>query len=169
MYRLSAEGIPAGLPSGDIIWEVIPPPPFNQVHRYDGYNSTVSFNHTGTHTLRMRWRNACGWSPDAVMNLPVSGPGWFSAVYPNPATDRLTIEINRDPANGSQSTESGDRADEITYDIRLYNLSGDLLRSMQTKGEQVELNVSTLPAGIYFLHIHDGISDTPEVHRIVVN
>ena len=76
-------------------------------------------------------------------------------VYPNPTSDILTMEI------GVESTKA-------TYDIRLYDGQGNLLRQQKTKGGTVQFNVSALPNGIYYLHVYDGVSDTPEMRQIVV-
>jgi hypothetical protein len=32
----------------------------------------------------------------------------------------------------------------------------------------LQIDVSNLPDGVYFLHVYDGVSSTPEVHRIIV-
>lgn len=59
-------------------------------------------------------------------------------------------------------------AQQKQYDIRLFNLQGSLVRAVQSKGEQVSLDVSGLPGGNYFLHIYDGKSDKPLVQQIVI-
>ena len=58
--------------------------------------------------------------------------------------------------------------EEPVYDLRLYDGQGNLLRQQKTKGSTVQFNVSALPNGIYYLHIYDGVSDTPEMRQIVV-
>ncbi|MEZ4684607.1 MAG: T9SS type A sorting domain-containing protein [Bacteroidia bacterium] len=61
-------------------------------------------------------------------------------LYPNPASDRLTL--------------SGDFAAKAT--IRLFSLSGKLVLSpkvVQPGSPEVELNVSSLSAGMYFLQV----------------
>jgi hypothetical protein len=55
-----------------------------------------------------------------------------------------------------------------TYDIRLYDGMGNLLRNSQTKGGTIQFNVSALPDGIYYLHIYDGVNVKPEMQQIVV-
>jgi hypothetical protein len=73
-------------------------------------------------------------------------------VYPNPAGDYLNISINGKSAS----------------DIRLYDAYGTLLRQAKTGSGTVQLNVSNLPNGLYYLHIYDGINKTPEVRQIMV-
>jgi hypothetical protein len=55
------------------------------------------------------------------------------------------------------------------FDIRMYNLSGVLVEQVQSNGSTVQIDVSTLPKGYYVIHIYDGITSTPEVHKIQVN
>ena len=79
-------------------------------------------------------------------------------VYPNPTAGILNIEV--------ASSQNGKTA--LDYDIRLYDGQGNLLRQKKTKVNTVQFNVSNLPNGIYYLHIHDGVSDTPEIRQIMV-
>ena len=64
------------------------------------------------------------------------------------------------------SAGSQKKTDDI--DVRLYDGQGNLLRQQKTKGGTVQMNVSGLPDGFYYLHIYDGVSDTPEMQQIVV-
>jgi hypothetical protein len=47
--------------------------------------------------------------------------------------------------------------------------SGTLHRQATSTGEDVMFDVSGLKNGFYILHVHDGIADKPEVHKIIVN
>ncbi|MDR0505677.1 MAG: T9SS type A sorting domain-containing protein [Dysgonamonadaceae bacterium] len=53
-------------------------------------------------------------------------------------------------------------------EAKLYNQSGSQVRSMTFTGDKTQLNVSDLPAGIYYLHIYDGVNDKPEIRQIIV-
>jgi hypothetical protein len=55
-----------------------------------------------------------------------------------------------------------------TYDIRLYNSYGTLLRQGKIENGSLQLNVSDLSNGTYYLLNYDGISDTPEKYQIIV-
>ena len=55
-----------------------------------------------------------------------------------------------------------------TYDVRLYDGHGNMVRQTTTQGGTVQFNVANLPIGIYYLHIHDGVSREPEIQQIVV-
>ena len=84
-------------------------------------------------------------------------------IYPNPVSNTLSIEVIR---------QSSDRNivnnDDPTYDIRLYDGQGNMLRQASVKDSKVEFNVSKLPNGIYYLHVYDGVSATPEIQQIMV-
>jgi hypothetical protein len=43
-----------------------------------------------------------------------------------------------------------------------------MVRQTTTASSAMQFNVSNLPVGIYYLHIYDGVSPTPEVQQIVV-
>jgi hypothetical protein len=57
---------------------------------------------------------------------------------------------------------------ELTFDVRLYDHQGNLLRQATIKRGRVEWSVAALPAGIYYLHVYDGASEKPEVRQVVV-
>jgi hypothetical protein len=88
-------------------------------------------------------------------------------VYPNPTSDILNIEFDRE---ANPHAQIGDRSNmqDANYDIRFYNESGNLLRQAQTQGEKVEFNLSNLQSGIYYLHIYHGQDEKPEMRQIVV-
>ncbi|TVQ93936.1 MAG: T9SS C-terminal target domain-containing protein [Bacteroidetes bacterium] len=76
----------------------------------------------------------------AVFELEVSVPIIEALadlkVYPNPAQDLVTIESN-----------------EIITEVRLLNISGQLLKTLEVQDVQVNLKLNDLPAGIYILRI----------------
>ncbi|MDR1097543.1 MAG: T9SS type A sorting domain-containing protein [Tannerella sp.] len=77
--------------------------------------------------------------------------------YPNPVRDILYVDLER-----IQHKTSG------SNDIRLYNSLGNMCRQTKATGGTVELSVSNLPAGIYFLMIYDGSAQKSEAHKIIV-
>lgn len=70
--------------------------------------------------------------------------------------------------NGQTSANGNAVKTGNTYDIRLYDGQGNLLRQTSAKDGTVQFNVSNLPDGIYYLHIYDGVSANPEIHQVVV-
>ena len=111
----------------------------------------------GTETARITVQvtNACS-STSTYQDMTIYWPS-PSHSYPNPVNDILTIE-----------TGTSVKVVSLTYDIRLYDGQGNLLRQAVNKGGTVQFNVSALPDGIYYLHIYDGINSTPEMQQIVV-
>ena len=125
-----------------------------------GYWANINISPSGYYTVQSRATNACGTGP--YTNLFVSVYDYSpSPPYPNPVSDVLNIETGTSASVKVQGTS-------ITYDVRLYNDQGNLLRQAKNKGGTVQFNVSALPDGIYFLHIYDGVSSTPEIQQIVV-
>ena len=86
--------------------------------------------------------------------------------YPNPASGMVNIEIDTERYENA-SNARGVKI-EPTYDIRLYDGMGNLVRNTTTKSDKMQLNVSGLPNGTYYLHVYDGISGKPEIKQIVV-
>jgi hypothetical protein len=117
--------------------------------------------------------NACG---EGLGYKGISATGYGSSYvssYPNPVSDILQIEIDRQAiarveALRQTTTDGKSLKIDPTYDIRLYDGQGNLLRRTATKGGKVEFNVAGLTAGIYYLHIYDGTGNKPEVRQIVV-
>ena len=101
------------------------------------------------------------------------GAGTYVTVRPNPASTMLIIEIDENAAALIRAMlPSNDKIAGVaspTYDVRLYNMSGELVRNEKTKNSSVNFDVSTLPNGFYFLHVYDGIIPAPEVQKVMVN
>ena len=62
----------------------------------------------------------------------------------------------------------GNGGHEPSFDVRLYDGQGHLIRQTATKGDDVRFNVSNLHNGIYYLHVYDGVSEKPEMQQIIV-
>jgi hypothetical protein len=109
---------------------------------------------------------------DAILKF-TQGRGETShyIVYPNPVSDILYVEINQEAIDWVKALEqTTDRKSlqDPTFDIRLYDHQGNMKRRASSKGGIVEFNVSNLPIGVYYLHIYDGVSETPEIRQIIV-
>jgi len=95
----------------------------------------------------------------------------FIAAYPNPVSDVLNIEFDQEEiAQAKALNNAKSVSQELTFDIRLYDGQGNLLRQQKTDGSsKVAFNVSNFPNGIYYLHIYDGVNEKPEINQIIVN
>ena len=122
--------------------------------------ASIWFPSTGTYMVSCRTTNACGIGNYVDLFVTVGRGGSSSAanIYPVPVSEALYIEL--DPPSSSKT--------QITFDVRLLDVQGNLLRQTFTKGGTVEFNVSNLPDGVYYLHIYDGVSEKPEMHQIMV-
>jgi hypothetical protein len=54
------------------------------------------------------------------------------------------------------------------FDVRLYNNAGSIVRQSTTQNN-IQLNVSNLPGGFYYLHVYDGANNSkPAIKRILI-
>jgi hypothetical protein len=120
-----------------------------------------------TTVLEVRAYNSCGWSEWTYVGHVSTGQRSLgSNVYPNPVSDILHVDIQTSAATQNRSVAPQQPA--ATYDIRLYNGQGVIVRQATSKAGNLEINVSNLPNGFYYLHIYDGLNDKPEVQQIIV-
>ena len=115
--------------------------------------------------------NNCGASPTSY-EIPIdivdgrsSGSESYLLVYPNPVDDVLNIEID---AEFAQALLPSEVRSSLTFDVRLIDGQGTLLRQQKTKGGTVQFNVANLPNGLYYLHVFDGVNQTPQMQQIVI-
>jgi hypothetical protein len=142
---------------------------------FTGYNLTdwneyayVSFSRYDpwSYVLNLTISNSCGSDfPFKYITYGGSKSGSNPNVYPNPVSDILTVEIKSEKNNIAGTKASGNSA---TFDIRLYDGQGTVLRQQKTGGGTVQFNVADLLNGIYYLHIYDGVNEKPNIHQIVV-
>jgi len=131
---------------------------------------------TGTEsaTITAQANNSCG-STSTYQSLTINWPSPSPSpspftIYPNPTIGALNIEIDQQSVVQKYTlnqTYTNSKIDP-TFDVRLYDGLGNLLRQILTKGGTVQFNVSNLLDGLYYLHIYDGISSKPEMQQIVV-
>jgi len=125
-------------------------------------------NNSGTGTVGVRV-GACGGSggSPALFYTSVNCVGRFAAeVFPNPASGRIDIAGGREVPG-----EGGNRAAVVpetgSYDARLYNATGNLVRSGRSTNGKLSFDVQQLPDGVYTLRLEDG-SGKPVTKRVVV-
>jgi hypothetical protein len=90
------------------------------------------------------------------------GSSYYSVSLPSLNTVEIAFDL--DVFNGQVNGVVYSKAP--SFDVRLYSLTGVLVKQIQSSGETVQLDVSTLPAGPYIVHIYDGVSPTPQVQKI---
>lgn len=65
------------------------------------------------------------------------------SVYPNPASERVTIELPVDAKAG------------VNFVMKVYNASGMLVKKSEVRSNREELNIRDLDAGVYFVFIQN--------------
>lgn len=129
----------------------------------------VAFYNAGSYQLVVRASNECGMGEYTTSGVNVYNANGRSYIaYPNPASQTLYVDfssIGEQPAQAFSSTA----VEQKHYDVRLFNLQGALVRTAQSAGERISLDVSGLPGGNYFLHIYDGKGEKPVVQQVIVS
>jgi len=151
-------------------WSISPYYPWSMWDWPASLSCEFTFFYLGHHRVDVSIQNRCGSNVNSgyYTSLWVGNRSPVAA-YPNPVSDILNIEIKQQANSQSQSiTDEKPFKSAFTYDIRLYDGQGNLLRHVTTKGGTVEFNVNNLPNGIYYLHVYDGVNSTPEVQQILV-
>ena len=123
--------------------------------------------------------NACSCIDEEV--FPPGAPGkTYTAVncgksaapsaiaYPNPASTLLTVEVLDDYDSLDLSSEASRSSAALSFEIRLYDNKGYLVRQINTKDRVTQINTSDLPNGNYFLHIYEDGNDKPDIHQIII-
>jgi hypothetical protein len=97
-------------------------------------------------------------------NMPVM-PEMPIKVFPNPTSGVLNIDL-KDLLNRLETNSTRDAG--ALFDIRLYDRMGNLQRQTFTLSDNAQFNVYSLPVGMYFLHVYDGVSIAPYIQQVVV-
>jgi hypothetical protein len=121
-------------------------------------------------------QNACGYSSFMLVATLTSGYSSMSA-YPNPVSDILTVDITVDQEALSatlataqlQGGFSSTLSQNPTFQIKLYNSAGTLVKQTISQAGPVTLDVSSLPSGTYFLQVYDGTQSEPLTQTIIVS
>ena len=130
----------------------------------------IAFYTAGNYQLVCRAYNAGGWGDYYVTNVNVYNRSSYSIAYPNPASNVLTVSFNPEKIAERQSLmkPSGSASKSSSLNIKLFDFSGTVVYQAASPSEDITIDVSRLRAGNYILHVFDGISDTPEVHKIII-
>lgn len=102
-------------------------------------------------TVAVRVNNECGLSPSVGITVfPGYSCGSYFSIFPNPAGNKLTINVLSNNTDASQLQLASEKTE---YRISLYNPFGKKVRDLKTKKESVEINTASLPDGIYNLKV----------------
>lgn len=103
------------------------------------------FQSTGTAYVQASIQNACGWSNWSAP-IPIQVNAGYFMIAPNPATNAITI--------AAKEKEKAKQIGDIS-EIKIYDNIGNLKKqSKYALGtNQVEINVTDLKPGIYYIEI----------------
>jgi|GEM_PF-850195 len=113
--------------------------------------------------VRVSITNQCGTSGySGITTYPGYNCGGYYSMYPNPASDELTITINQ-PETIFEDVDISEEeaiktisADQVTYTINIYNSLGTLVSSAVRTGTSFDIPLSKLRDGTYIVEISDG-------------
>ncbi|NBB20073.1 T9SS type A sorting domain-containing protein [Runella sp. CRIBMP] len=117
---------------------------------------------TGGALVAITASNTCGTSAATYYDIPAA-EGYRMMAYPNPTKNVLTLELKSKDVSSIDiySKESAERVKSIPVkDFVKGNASEE--------GPKVELNVSDLPRGIYYLHVNPGTDSKQKVQIIQI-
>jgi predicted Zn-dependent protease len=134
----------------------------------------IAFYTAGSYQLVCRATNSCGQGEYTVTGVTVYNASTYSLPYPNPASDVLTVGFNPElvtQAKASLQSQAGGKTIKRAFllTVKLYDSTGILQRQTTSTGEDITLDVANLENGLYILHVHDGLADEPETHKILIS
>jgi Zn-dependent metalloprotease len=112
--------------------------------------------------VRVSITNSCGTSGySGITVYPSYNCGGYFLIYPNPTSDELNIEINESAINAINDSllpNLDNNEIEKSFEIRIFNSMGFLLKSTNESGLNFSIPVSDLNEGSYIIEINDGKS-----------
>jgi hypothetical protein len=93
----------------------------------------------------------CGGNPRFCPCDDEEEPIWPKS-SPNPVSDILLVDVDVVSTTSSQSANTQARTKQ-TFNIKLYNNQGFILRQATATSGKIEFDVNNLPEGTYYLHI----------------
>ena len=130
--------------------------------------ANITFYNAGSYTVSV---TMSGSGSSAYCTLGVNVTRGASAspfkVYPNPADNILYIDVDQQAILANSPAGSLVNKNPVC-EFRLFSLMGVIVLQSTSSSNKVQLNVSNLPDGIYFLHLYDGISGMPEIKQVVI-
>ncbi|MDR2041869.1 MAG: trypsin-like serine protease [Tannerella sp.] len=126
--------------------------------------------------------NACGeyytGAPFFSFSISPGNYAYSLSAYPNPTSSVLNVDIEELETESTAFSTTGSSASgfgavgkvKSVYTISLYNASGTLaLQTTASDTNHIQLDVGSLPNGIYTLYVHDGTENPPVTQHIVIS
>ncbi len=157
-------GTPTGGDAGTIAWTV----PYGIVY-FAGTN-TLDFTFpslASSIAITARSSNTCGAGPNSSFYLTKKNWGcsksYSMVVYPNPASDEVTITMNDNlplidyTVSGNTAAITDSKANEpTTYTVSIYDDQSTLQSKVSRSGNSFSIPTVRLPNGTYILEVSDG-------------
>ena len=116
-------------------------------------------------SIQVSITNSCGTSGYSGMYVwpDMSCYGGYYYLYPNPATDEVTIAIYETESPAIEENDISGvivskaiPSDQVTYTIRIYNSMGTLVSTATRTGTSFNIPLSNLRDGTYIVELNDG-------------
>jgi subtilisin family serine protease len=159
-YYFQAEG--DDLPTGDLNYRwtiLVPENPPGVDPQFDEIDYGPAINYyarvPGQYTFKLKINGTCGWSNEYSRTITFTGEIIYNLLlYPNPASDMVTVSLNSQTENSGAKTSSGELMEKIgTYDIQIWNEFSGLVKTVESDMVSCQIPVSGLPEGLYFVHL----------------
>ncbi len=125
------------------------------IENADQLSSNVTFNAKGNYTLTLSVSDGViTTQANVTVFVGVVGIDEFLApsmlVYPNPAREKLTLELMNMPGS--------------TYTVSIFSITGSAIYNTKLSTDKIEIDLSHFEAGMYFIRVEsDGQNFTRRV------
>ena len=144
--------------------------PYYSINHVAGNNyADITFNEPGAYTVNVYVMYSPVQFDYCTYQVQVGRGGNVSpfTVYPNPVNDILYIDIDQQAIMANnQGRSSGGKMPVCEF--HLYSVMGVPVIRTSSSSNSVQLNVSNIPDGMYFLHLYDGFNHNPEIKTILI-
>lgn len=109
--------------------------------------------------VRVSIYNPCGTSEySGITVYPRSGCGGYFTIYPNPASDNVTVEIESNAPISITDDPSMIFPEnyQANYTISIFNRQGILLYTKTNTSKKTNISLNNLNDGLYIIEINDG-------------
>jgi len=109
-------------------------------------------------TVRVSITNNCGTSGySGITVYPRTGCGGYFTIYPNPASDIITLSVNDLESSADNTIDNFSVTSSISnYTIRVFDNQGKIKASFLRSGKTFTIPISNLKDGNYTVELSDG-------------
>jgi hypothetical protein len=118
--------------------------------------------------VRVAVTNQCGTSgySGGLTVYPGYGCPHYFTIYPNPASDNITITIIDNSASNTDTTyvnQNIENANILTnFTVRIYNSQSSLISSVKRSGTSFSVPLANMRDGTYIVEVTDGKTSTTQ-------